>query len=79
MGGSCSCCHRRGADDFEEQYQTLIRAKPAPVDLDSLALFGNSDDGDDAPEFQEVPTVDEDDEPPPKPKQNRPIRKKKSK
>jgi hypothetical protein len=75
MGPLASCCRRRGDDDFEEQYQTLVRSKPAPVNLDSLDLFGNSDDGE-RPSFQLVP---EDDQPPAKPKRPRGGRKKRSK
>jgi hypothetical protein len=46
-------CRSKAAQDFEEQYQSLMSAKPAPVPLAAVRTLGFGD-GDEI--FDEVPS-----------------------
>jgi hypothetical protein len=52
MGCCKSVTKSKARVDFEEQYQSLMSAKPAPVNLDAIRQLGIG--GDDVPEFDEV-------------------------
>jgi hypothetical protein len=54
MGCCKSVAQNKARVDFEDQYQSLMSAKPAPVNLDAIRGLGIG--GDDVPEFCEVPS-----------------------
>jgi hypothetical protein len=52
MGCCKSVAKSKARVDFEEQYQSLMSAKPAPINLDAIRQLGIG--GDAVPEFDEV-------------------------
>jgi hypothetical protein len=52
MGCCKSITATKARVDFEEQYQSLMSAKPAPVNLDAIRQLGIL--GGDVPEFDQV-------------------------